>query len=616
MAIALCLGYPACRNTVRGPVAPVIALLMGVALFSLAVCLLSWVRIFTGVAIALLGVTAGALTVLCLWRDVPRWRQRFRTIPLPGPVTITSFTILVLVLVGFSYLTLYPSTAFDAPSYHLPLARDLVRQHGLVYDPFVRYSFFPQANEAMFAVMMLLTPNAVAAAALEYAILALAVLALPLWFIGSGRRVGAGFLAGILVLASPVVIFAGTAALVDVWTLTFVLGGTLIGLEAAERRTPAFASLLLAGALFGEAAATKYTGALFSLAAVVAVVVAAGGSRAMWRALPGVLAGGVVIAAPWYSWTIHITGDPVYPFLTGIFGNRHGLWTPLEVKLQSQSESSAGYNPGVFRVLKRDLQFLRGNVNYETGIHRSPLSWLLILGVIRLVLPSGWRDRTFLGVALAAVLSVLISLNLSANPRYLVPAVGFFALGAGLTAEAAIAAGKRWAGDWLTRAALAPAWCLVCVVIGLWTSFAYAHWVRRNNGAPPTSPSAIYAYLAPRVPCYGAAKYLNHVGGKTYRAWGYSCEQAHFYADGRLISDAFSEGSRPRIFDDDGTAMPSAQVLWQRLEPLHVAWMILPTKTAPDPSALEAHGLFHYVTTVGPEEIFRVAPRSGSSAQR
>jgi hypothetical protein len=608
LVVAVCLGYPVCRKTVRGPVAPAIVLLVGLAVFSLAVCLLSWLRIFTGLAVVLLAVVAAAVSLACVSRDLPWWRRWYRTVPRPGVVTVVCFVVLALILLGFSYFTLYPSTAFDAPSYHLPLARDLVRQHGLVYDPFVRYSFFPQANEALFAVMMLFTPNAVAAAALEYAVLAIVVLALPLWFVGSGRRVGAGFVAAILMLASPVVLFAGTAAFVDTWTLAFVLGGTLVGLEAAEGRTSALGSLVLAGALFGEAAATKYTGMLFSAAAMVAVLVAAGRSRAIWKALPGLLAGAAVIAVPWYGWTLHTTGDPVYPFFTGIFGNRHGLWTALEVKQQSRSENSAGYNPGMITVLRRDLQYLRGELNYETGIHRSPLSWLLGLGVIRLLLPSGWRDRTFLGAALAALLSVLISLNVSANPRYLVPAVGFFALGAGLTADAAIAAASGWAAGRLTRPVLAPAWCLACAVIGLWTSFAYVHWVHRDNGNPPTSPGGIYAYLAPRIPCYGAAKYLNRVGGKNYRAWGYTCEQARFYADGRLISDAFSEGSRPRIFNHDGTALPSDRVLWQRLAPLRVGWMILPTTTAPDPSTLAAHGLFHYLRTIGPEEVFRVTP--------
>ena len=446
LAIAMCLGYPVCRNTARGPVAPAIALLVGMALFSLAVCLLSWLRIFTGLAVTLLGIAAAALTVVCLTRDLPRWRRHYRTIPRPGPVTMTCFVVLALILLGFSYFTLYPSTAFDAPSYHLPLARDLVRQHGLVYDPFVRYSFFPQANEAMFAVMMLFTPNAVAAAALEYAVLAIAVLALPLWFIGSGRRVGAGFVAGILILASPVVIYAGTAAFVDTWVLVFVLGGTLIGLEAAEGRTSAFGSLVLAGALCGEAAATRYTGMLFSVAAMVAVLVAAGRSRAIWKALPGFMAGGAVIALPWYAWTLHTTGDPLYPFATGTFGNRHGLWTTLELRLQSHLDQVSGGGPGVLNVIRRALHFLQGEVPYETGPHRSPLSWLLGLGVIRLLLPSGWRDLTFLGRRRGSVAQRVLSLFLSANPRYLVRAIGFFALGAGLTADAAISAARDRAG--------------------------------------------------------------------------------------------------------------------------------------------------------------------------
>ena len=65
-----------------------------------------------------------------------------------------------------------------------------------MYDPYVRYSFFPQANEAMFAVMLLLTHNPAASAALEFSVLALGALTVPLWFLGSGRRVGAGLVAG------------------------------------------------------------------------------------------------------------------------------------------------------------------------------------------------------------------------------------------------------------------------------------------------------------------------------------------------------------------------------------------------------------------------------------
>ncbi len=54
----------------------------------------------------------------------------------PGAAFVASMSVLCLVLLGFSLLTLYPSTTADVNGYHLPLARDLVQHHGLVYDPF------------------------------------------------------------------------------------------------------------------------------------------------------------------------------------------------------------------------------------------------------------------------------------------------------------------------------------------------------------------------------------------------------------------------------------------------------------------------------------------------
>ncbi len=610
LAIAACLGYPVCRKTVRGPLAVALVPLAGVAVFSFAVCLLSWLRIFTGLAVILLGIAAALLAFVCLRRDLPRWRARRRGWPRPSTTTRICLGLLGLVLLGFSVLALYPATAFDATSYHLPLARDLVRQHGLVYDPFVRYSFFPQANEAMFAVMQLLTSEGMAASALEYAVLALIVVAMPLWFLGSGRRVEAGFGAGLLVLASPVVIFAGTSPLVDVWTLSFVMAGMFVGLEVAEGRAPPVAAMVLAGMMFGEATATKYTGAMFAAAAVVGVLVAAGRPSRVWRALPGALAGALVIALPWYAWTLHTTGDPVYPFATGIFGNRHGLWTPLEIKVQTnveQANGAGGYNTGILHVLKLDLRYLRGELNYETGNGRSPLSWLLGLGVIGLLFRSGRRDRTYLGVILAGVIGLVLSLFVSGNPRYLVPGVGFFALAAGLSAEWVILAVRRRGGRWL-RGPLPVAVALTaCVVLGLWTSVRYARDFHQSG--PPTSQADTYVYLAIRIPCFRAVQYLNHLQGADYRAWGESCEQARYYAQGRLISDQFSEGSRLRIFDNFGRTVPSPQILWQRLAPLHVRWVILRSAVVPRPAVLQASGLFRFASTQGPEQVFAVLPR-------
>ncbi len=269
----------------------------------------------------------------------------------------------------------------------------------------------------------------VSAAALEYSVLACVVLTVPLWFVGSGRRPVAGFIAALMVLASPVVIWAGTAAFVDTWALAFVAVGLVVGLDAAEGGGRALPMFALCGVLLGEAAATKYTGVVFGGCAFVGVLLAARSPRFRPVWLLVALTSFAVIAAPWYLWTIHITGDPVYPFATGFFGNRSGLWTAGEIDLQKFVARAAG--SGVGAVVSQDLKFWRGG-RYLAGLDGSPLSWLLVAGFLPLLSPLAWRERTFSGVAAASGLCVAVSLFISADPRYLVPALGVLALTLGL----------------------------------------------------------------------------------------------------------------------------------------------------------------------------------------
>jgi hypothetical protein len=329
----------------------------------------------------------------------------------------------------------------------------------------------------------------------------------------------------------------------------------------------------------------------------------AGRSRALLRTMAATLGGFLVFAFPWYAWTIHLTGDPVYPFATGIFGNR-GLWTPAEIQLQNVV-ARAIPQTGVAAIVHRDVQYLLGEVQYDTGTNRSPLSWLLGLGFLGLLVRPLWRDRTFLGAAAAGALCAAVSAFISADPRYLVPAIGLLALAAGLAADHVLEWSRRLLRGRLHARLLGPVWAVLAVA-ALWSSGGYALQFRTQNGSPPTTSPAVANYLAARIPCYSAVSYLNEVAGVAYRAWGYACEQARYYAHGRLIGDAFSEGSRSRIFDDAGATLPSDYTLWARLTPLDVQWVILPIQNVPHPRALEAHGLFKLASMEGPEYVFLV----------
>ena len=309
-AIALCIGYPVCRRILRGPAAPLLTLMVGMALFGLLVSLLSWLRIFRGMSIAIVGVAAAGVSLHYLRSDLAGWRRRLLGAWPPSIPVLAAFTVLVGALVFFSALTVYPVTAFDATSYHLPLARDLVQNHGLVYEPFDRYSFFPQANESMFAVMLLMSKSVLGPAALEFGMLAVAVLLLPLWFLGSGRGLAGGLTCGADRALKP--------------------GADPRRHRPVRRRVDD--GLRARGAADRARGRRGTGGAVASGWRWPACCSAKRRRPSTWRSAlrcrrdrrsrrggvlalllesdPGRRAGFLVIALPWYAWTIHTTGDP------------------------------------------------------------------------------------------------------------------------------------------------------------------------------------------------------------------------------------------------------------------------------------------------------------------
>jgi hypothetical protein len=319
----------------------------------------------------------------------------------------------------------------------------------------------------------------------------------------------------------------------------------------------------------------------------------------------GALGGFLLIAGPWYAWTIHTTGDPIYPFATTVFGNRPGLWNPAEIQLQTVVQRATS-QPGVGTILHQDLRYLAGEVPYDTGANRSPLSWWLGVGLLGLLVPVQRRNRVYLGVLVASVLSAVASLFLSADPRFFVPALGTLSVTVALAVEEPL----RWCAAIVSKR---PAWrltavftaCVATAVTLLWSSIGYARSVY-DQGSPPTTDQAVAAYLAPRVACYAVVSYLNQLYASHYRAWGYSCEQAHYYAQGVLLGDAFSVGARDRIFNDGGNSLPSSDVLAKRLAPLHIGWVILPSGTPSEPRELEVGSLFRLVTSADGFDLYKV----------
>lgn len=109
-----------------------------------------------------------------------------------------------------------------------------------------------------------------------------------------------------------------------------MLAGLLLLVDEAPRN--ALRRAALAGALFGVAAALKYSAAIFGVAALpLAAAIPGMRGMARWRACLGYAAGGIlavgVLAGPWLALMQREFGNPVFPLLNAWF--RSPFWPPV-----------------------------------------------------------------------------------------------------------------------------------------------------------------------------------------------------------------------------------------------------------------------------------------------
>lgn len=111
------------------------------------------------------------------------------------------------------------------------------------------------------------------------------------------------------------------SSFLDPLLVPLVLGGLLLLLD---EKPHAVRRAVMAGVLFGAAAALKYSNAVFALAALP-IAAATPGLRgaARWRACLGYIGGGALalglLAGPWFALLAREFGNPVFPLMNGWF---------------------------------------------------------------------------------------------------------------------------------------------------------------------------------------------------------------------------------------------------------------------------------------------------------
>lgn len=485
-----------------------------------------------------------------VWRELLREvGALFRRVPPRG------WLARAVVLVPFSLLPLYPPTAFDATLYHLPFARAFVASGGVPFLADLRFPVFPQANEVLFAQVMLFAPD-IAAHGLQWLMTLLTAALAWAWGRDAFSSVAAGWLAATAFLGNPIVVhLAGSAYIEPGLTLfaTAALYAARRWREAGER------SWLVLSAIFAATAAdTKYLGLFFVGAIGLAVLlgrVPERGARA--RALDVLLFAVVAAAvlAPWYGRNFAHTGNPLFPFFPRIFGA--SAWDPLRFQSLSGmggAQPTGGFLEGLLSRLVTlvrlpwDLVFERWRYNGQPPY--SPV----YLALLPLVLLAVWRDARPRRLLALAVAYVLACFSLPADSRYLMPAVPLVSLAvAGALVQLLGRLGRH-------RRLLTAGLCVGFLLPGWLYGFYRVH----RQGPVPLTPAQREAYLARRVPLYPAVAYLNRTKGSGYTAWGLHAEHMVYYARGRFLGDWIGPASFARVL----AGRPNSEELYRRLRRL------------------------------------------------
>ena len=562
---------------------------LGLALLGSAGLLVAALHAYRPLVLAavVLGIHAAALPG---WRELlsaaARWVRRA-----PRRALAVALLAPAAAAGGFA-IALFPPTAFDETTYHLPFARAFLASASLPWVPELRVPTFPVLAEGLQAALLLVwgerAPHQVALlATLLTAALLLAwgrEAAPPGETAPEGEtaprgetpRVETGWLAAALFLGNPLVTYLSGTSYVDPLVGLFVAGSLYTLWRTGESDEWGGSGPWVAGVLAGAAAAVKYLG-LYALAVGALALLVRRPPR--WRALLAFTAGAAATVAIPYGNLVWRTGNPLFPFFSRFFGKT--AW-------------EAVFAEGVYRSSVALLPF---NAVFRRDLagEQPPLSPALLLGALLVAAAAVAVPRLRIGALVVAAFFPAY-LVMPVVSRYLLTVLPLWCL---LVAMAITWAWQRLRGAPPSRRAAA----LLAVGLAL-PGVAYGAFYVAQRRAIPDTPRERVAYLAEAHPGYRALHWLQRRQGSRYVARCLSCEHLHGLASGRLLGEHTGPWAYYRTF----AALADPAALQRALRRDGVEFFLLPRRHAASLRTAAARGRFALVYADADFEVWRLLP--------
>ncbi len=391
-----------------------------------------------------------------------------------------------VVLLIEGYAAMAPLTGSDALHYHFA-APLLILRSGFYPNFFLSHSFFTGQSHLLILAGLALGSDQLSMGLLFLGGVLAALAGACLARRWSGRCWS--WMLALVFLVTPVVFWQMSAAgAPDLWMAFFATVGVIV-IARPENSAHAFHAIL-AGALAGAVAGTKYTGCIVAASMAVAYFVNARSARGFVLFLFGALSAGVWPYARNLAWS----GDPVFPFLTNRLlpgkVNAYALASYL-------ADTGAGAHKSAWQILK--FPFFAGIDLTHLGFWQyfGPLVLVFApLVVLTIRNTPAWR-----ATLIVWTLSALLIGASSGMMRFLLP-VFPIALAAALAGAARLQA----VGAGITRCISTATLCAV-LLFGLAGLLVYD----RSALAEVAGFTSRESYLRDHSPEYEEVEFINQV---------------------------------------------------------------------------------------------------------
>jgi hypothetical protein len=473
-----------------------------------------------------------------------------RDVGLEGLGTAIAASSMGLLLWALFLQTIWPAVGWDANVYHLTVPRLWAEAGGFRPIAFNVYSNWPLNTELLFLVASLLR-DYVLAKLIHYWLGVLTLIAV-FWIVRRSAGALYGWFAAALVLCNQIVLAEFRVAYVDL-AFAFFFFLAFLHLQAGlERERPGPRDLIVVGLLAGVVAGIKLTGIFAVLCLAILLVLewprGRRGEGVLVRALAVLLLPSGVVLLAWFVKSWIFTGNPVYPFLYGVFGGPD--WSPELGERLHDWQQGIGMGRGLVDYLLLPVRVVlmgdRGYGRFDGQIHSLWLVWIPL---------SVWMARGSVLVRrclwVAGLYFVSWSLT-SQQMRFLIPILPFLATAASCSLAELLQRIETRFGRPLSKYLLPIAIVLIVVLSG--GRYLLGGWrltgvyLEEGGSVRETVMHPIYRFINETLPDDSRLLMLNTNHG--------------FFCHREYLADSFFEASQTReLVKDCETKLDVAETL-------------------------------------------------------